>query len=195
MVYPNGKDPLNVYCDMDTDGGGWLVIQRRRDGKENFYRSYHDYEVGFGNVTDELYIGNKNIHDITSRCTYKLKVILTDFQNNTKTVDYKSFSVGDSQSKYTLHVSGYSGDAGDSLAFDHDGHAFSAPDADNDGAKSVNCAQKHHGGYWYSNCFKSNINGAWGKAGETGIIWGSYKSWQLYVLKETTMMVKPVNCS
>lgn len=81
---------------------------------------------------------------------------------------------------------------GDSLGFDHNGHAFSTADHDVDGADKVNCAQKHHGGYWYSSCFKSNINGQWGKAGEQGIVWGSFKNWEMYVLKETTMMIRPV---
>lgn len=80
---------------------------------------------------------------------------------------------------------------GDSLGFDHNGHAFSTADHDQDGSKDVNCAQKHHGGYWYSNCFKSNINGKWGVPGTQGIVWGSFKNWEMYVLKETTMMIRP----
>lgn len=84
--------------------------------------------------------------------------------------------------------------SGDGLVIDHNGHAFSTADADSDGAQSINCAQKHKGGWWYSNCFKSNLNGEWGKAGETGIVWGPFKDWQMYALKETTMMVRPVDC-
>ena len=33
---------LDVMCDMDTDGGGWLVIINRRGG-EDFYQPWDKY--------------------------------------------------------------------------------------------------------------------------------------------------------
>ena len=43
-----------AYCDTVTDGGGWLVVQRRMNGTENFQRNWIDYERGFGSLTGEL---------------------------------------------------------------------------------------------------------------------------------------------
>ncbi|XP_033746381.1 ficolin-1-like [Pecten maximus] len=194
LVYPPTLQgvALPVMCDMDDDNGGWLVIQRRQDGSENFFRNWKDYENGFGNVTSEHWLGNKNIHALTASGLYELRIVLEDFQGNRKVANYRSFSVGDAESKYQLSIDGYSGDAGDSLKFDHDGHAFSTADADNDGAQSVNCAQTHSGGYWYSDCYKSNINGKYGIKAEDGIIWGSFKNWELFVLKKTEMKIRPV---
>ena len=81
--------------------------------------------------------------------------------------------------------------SGDSLIYDHNGHQFSTYDADHDSAANANCADIHGGGYWYSNCFKSNLNGKWGVAGDKGIIWGSFKDWQMYVLKKVEMKIRP----
>ncbi|XP_045166315.1 fibrinogen C domain-containing protein 1-like [Mercenaria mercenaria] len=191
-VAPPGEARFQVYCDMETDGGGWLQIQKRQDGSVDFYKTYSEYETGFGNLTGEHYLGNRNIHAITKTGKYELLVELEDFQKHVKYAHYSSFSVGDAASDYRLSVDGYNGTAGDSLVFDHNGHGFSAHDADHDGAGKINCAEKHHGGYWYSACFKSNINGKWGVPGEQGIIWGSYKDWTLYVLRRTEMKIRRV---
>jgi len=40
-----------VYCDTCDK---WTVIQRRKDGSENFHRSWADYEKGFGDLNGEF---------------------------------------------------------------------------------------------------------------------------------------------
>ena len=49
---------------METDGGGWTVIQKRvgpqnaTDHRISFFLNYTDYENGFGNANDEYWIVN-----------------------------------------------------------------------------------------------------------------------------------------
>ena len=39
-----------IYCNAISDGEGWLVVQRRIDGNEDFYRVWTEYEEGFGTL-------------------------------------------------------------------------------------------------------------------------------------------------
>ncbi|XP_071981514.1 ficolin-1-like isoform X2 [Engystomops pustulosus] len=65
-IYPDGETPLKVLCDMHTDGGGWIVFQRRWDGSVDFFRSWDSYKKGFGSRLNEFWLGNDNLHMITS---------------------------------------------------------------------------------------------------------------------------------
>ena len=107
---------------MDTDDGGWTVFQRRKDASLDFYHTnWIDYEEGFGDLNGEFWLGLSKIHCLTQDGTdYALRVDLGDFENETCYAKYSTFNIGDSTTDYTITVGGYSGDAGDSLAF-HNG--------------------------------------------------------------------------
>ena len=55
---------------------------------------------------------------------------MTSYAKGSKYAKYSNFKVGNSASKYTLHVSGYSGNAGDSLKY-HSGMKFATKDNKN----------------------------------------------------------------
>lgn len=64
-IYPTPTTKKTVFCDMTTNGGGWTVIQRRIDGKTNFFRNWKDYKNGFGHADHEYWLGNDAIHELT----------------------------------------------------------------------------------------------------------------------------------
>ena len=150
--------PVEVYCDMETDGGGWTVLMRRQDGSVGFYCNWTDYKNGFGNLEGELWIGLDNMHLLTnlSGVTAQLWVDLADWEGNTAFAKYDQFSVGDEASDYTLSVSGYqsASTAGDSLTY-HNGQRFSTPDREND-ATGSHCAVLYHGPWWHRDCYSNN---------------------------------------
>ena len=54
-VYPDGPDtnPIQVYCDMTTDGGGWMLIARSHPTTVNFGGTYWGWKGGgIGNIND-----------------------------------------------------------------------------------------------------------------------------------------------
>ena len=171
---------------METDGGGWTVFQRRMDGSVNFYRTYLEYEKGFGNLAGEFWLGNSMLHKLTNE-GQELRIELSDFVNNKRYAKFSSFSIGDSASKYKLTVGGYSGNAGDSLSY-HSGMKFSAKDQDND-LHGSNCAVIYTGGWWYRSCHQSNLNGQYlrNSKSDKGIRW--YR-WKLDSLKFTEMKLR-----
>ena len=172
-IRPDNQTAFQVYCDMDTDGGGWTVFQRREDGSVDFYRNWTDYQQGFGNLSGEFWLGLDKIHRLTPTAT-QLRVDMQDFEGNAIYAQYTNFTVGDSVSKYTLSVTGYSGTAGDSLT-GHNGYKFSTRDQDNDVHSSASCAQVHEGGWWYVNCHTSNLNGLY--LGGTHSSYGDGVNW------------------
>ncbi|CAK6980905.1 microfibril-associated glycoprotein 4-like [Scomber scombrus] len=62
-IYPIGAtSAVQVYCDMDSDEGGWTVFQRRMDGSVNFYRPWDQYKNGFGSAAVEYWLGDSMKH-------------------------------------------------------------------------------------------------------------------------------------
>ncbi|XP_051631446.1 fibrinogen-like protein 1 [Manacus candei] len=188
--------PLEVLCDMDTEGGGWTVIQRRQDGSVDFNRTWSEYRDGFGALSGEFWLGNDNIHRLTSQGDYSLRIDLEDWNNKHKHAFYQLFSIEDEENYYRLHVDGFSGTVEDSFAWYHDKRSFSTPDSGNI------CAEISHGGWWYHQCFFSNLNGVYYKGGRysiknrkmlgpDGIVWYSWKDTDYYSLRKVVMMIRP----
>ena len=163
-----------VYCDMETDGGGWTVFQRRQDGSINFNRGWVDYVNGFGNLTGEFWLGLNKIHRLTQEGSNTLRADLGDFNGNSRYAQYSTFSVGDNTTEYTLTIGGYSGTAGDGMS-SYNGYRFATYDNDYN-----NCIQTWgNAGWWHGipGCFYTILNGQYGQhiSSWHGIYWYTWK--------------------
>ncbi|XP_060575485.1 ficolin-1-like [Ruditapes philippinarum] len=77
------EKPLSVYCDMDTDDGGWTVFQRRQDGSVDFFRDWEEYKTGFGDLNGEFWLGNKYLNLLTNDDKqHELRIDMEDFNGN-----------------------------------------------------------------------------------------------------------------
>merc|ERR1712226_605908 len=176
LILLGGKQ-IRVYCDMETDGGGWTVFQKRVNGSIDFYQDYETFAQGFGIVSHEFWLGNDNINLLTSQADQELRVDLEDFEGNIGYSTYNSFSVGSVSDGYRLHVSGYNGTAGDSLFYNNN-YMFSAYDRDQDDWPR-NRAIDREGTWWYNDCTFANLNAVYrdasysntGLKGLKGLTW------------------------
>ena len=151
----NGLTPANMYCDMNTDNGGWNVIQRRVDQTVDFDKTWSEYKQGFGSRAGNFWEGLDVIHHLTQD-GFTLRIDMKDLNGQKWFAKYRRFKVGTASDNYKLEISGYTGDAGDSLSY-HNGMAFSTKDADHD-TWHANCATRSKGGWWFKDCFESSLN-------------------------------------
>lgn len=146
-----GMEPFLAPCDSRFAGPGWMVIQRRIDGRIDFNRKWKDYKYGFGNVNGEFWLGLERIHRMTTSRRYELYVHLVSIPNNCFLyARYDKFEIGSEAEKYKLKLLGkYSGTANDNLSY-HEEMAFTTIDRDNDKAKYMNLASYFGGAWWHN---------------------------------------------
>ncbi|XP_014876972.1 fibrinogen-like protein 1 [Poecilia latipinna] len=206
-IRPSGSpSAVKVYCDM-TEGGGWTVLQRRVNGTEAFNRSWIEYKDGFGDLNAEFWLGNDNMHFLTTQGNYSVKINLEDFDGHQRYAEYKNFQVANEKEHYRLSFGDYVGTAGDALTgsyqvpevkwASHQGMKFSTYDQDNDNYKG-NCAQEDKGGWWFNKCHSANLNGVYYPNGhysastDDGVVWYPWRGWW-YSLKTSIMKLRPVD--
>ncbi|XP_045130696.1 fibrinogen-like protein A [Portunus trituberculatus] len=167
------KNPIRIYCDFDTEGGGWTVIQVRRPTVEKltFDRKWSEYYKGFGSPDTNQFVGILNIYKWMLSRMYELRINVRDQEGKTGYAKYERFHLEGEHCGYRMMQFVYSGTAGDSLEFAissqteetgeeisiHHGMKFSTSDRD---STASNCSQKYKSGWWFSDdCGKSNLNG------------------------------------
>lgn len=151
LVAQFNNESFLVECDAHTDGGDWIVIQRRHDGSIDFYRTWSEYKTGFGDIDGEFFIGLDKLYALTNFNGPQELLIVMESPNATKGfAKYDNFKIGPEAEKYKLKNLGtYTGTAGNGLSY-HMGMKFSTKDQDNDILPDGNCAVLYSGAWWYT---------------------------------------------
>ena len=185
----NCKSVAQGYCDA---GGGWLVVQRRKDGSVSFNRDWVEYEEGFGDLNGEFWYGLTPLHCLTSQGQWELRIDLTH-TNGTKTyLHYKQFAIGSASDNYPLQISQYKGiyPVDPFSVYSINGMKFTTKDRDND-QWSSNCALHGNGnGWWFKGCSYICLNT---KYSVKQRIFIASDGWHYYPFVE--MKIKPTSCN
>lgn len=190
QIMPNPSLSIFVWCEIDLYG--WTVIQRRFDGSLGFNRNFEEFQNGFGSLKGEFWLGLQNIYELTRNGSWRLRVEIETYDNETAYAEYSDFSVGPAPG-FTLSVRSYSGTAGNSMSYNN-GQNFTTFDRDQDIKEPGNCGRHYSGGWWYHRCGHSNLNSFhYGDHGQQhkGVTWYHLKhNWDTQ-LKKTLMKIKP----
>ncbi|XP_037077282.1 techylectin-5B-like [Pollicipes pollicipes] len=184
---------IRVFCDMETDGGGWTVLMRRADvaDHQDFNMGWQSYKWGFGNLSSEFWLGNEYMNLLTSMDQMQLRVDLKAWDNASTFSTYTPFSIGTEQQKYALKIGKHVGNAGNSLSK----AKFSTKDQDND-SWGKHCAVQFQSAGWHTACLSSTLLGPYNKGSIKtpwiGITWNTWKG-NKYSLKQAEMKMRPVN--
>ena len=156
LPFSHGTSPVQARCNLDSNGGGWIVLLRRTpeaSEQTSFSRKWKDYENGFGNLTGEFWYGLKNMHCLTSRESMEVEVEMSKTDGTRAFLSYGNFRIDGPSTSYTLHVSDKQHEGADELGH-HNGMKFTTTDRDNDNRHNANCAESFNGGgWWFNSCY------------------------------------------
>ena len=142
-------------------------MHQKLDDTTNFNLNWADYKAGFGIPGGNFWIGLERMHQMTSTTPYRLRIEVQSISNKLwYSAEYDTFLIDSEALKYAIHVTGYVGDAGDSLQYSgvskwyHNTMKFSTKDADNDRDPSRACAALYGAGSWYNMCYYFLLTGS-----------------------------------
>ncbi|XP_062337906.1 angiopoietin-related protein 4 [Osmerus eperlanus] len=199
---PHANQPFQVYCHMTSDGG-WTVVQNRQDGSVDFDQLWSAYQTGFGSLNGEFWLGLEKMYAVMRDSDYLLKIQFSDWRGDSETLSYR-LRLGGEESHYTLRLepgtltSDPEGSLHSALTPDPAGLPFSTRDQDHDLKNNASCAKQLSGGWWFSNCGRSNLNGRYFQSPlpkqrhqrKQGMFWKTWRG-RYYPLKTTRMMIAP----
>ncbi|XP_042867273.1 ficolin-1-like [Penaeus japonicus] len=194
-IYPfscSCREPVRVWCDMETDGGGWTVFmaRQRQTPQVDFNRSWTEYKEGFGDPTGEFWLGNEMMHRITSGRKYSLRVDLTLTNQIQQFAEWEEIRLGSEADKYRMKLGEYlpqSSTYTNCLNYLNKRY-FTTYDRDYD-HYTGNCAAKIGGGWWTYHCRFMQLTGVYNQGLNT-----TCSSLQVQVAR-AQMKVRPTICN
>ena len=200
-IYPGTADlpHLQVSCDQETDGGGWMIYQRRLDGSVDFQRNWLSYKQGFGiigNDTTEMWMGNENVFQMlqaygSSEC--ELRIEATSFDGDSCWATCHPFQMKPESNKYQMTwntVDESIPGLGQNLSI-HKNVEFSTFD---EYSCDRYCVANYKGGWWFKRCAAIFFNGVYipnKQVSDKSIFVSAFKG--KTTLQRSCMMFRPIH--
>ncbi|KAK8745920.1 hypothetical protein OTU49_000117 [Cherax quadricarinatus] len=152
-IYPftctcNG--PVRVWCDMETDGGGWTVFLKRQNQSRqvNFNRTWAEYKDGFGDPSREYWLGNEALYKLIASREYAIRLDLEYKTGISQYYTYSIVKVANEANRYRASVQGPVSGTASSNCFSLNS-VFTTYDNYGD-INTGNCAAVRGGGWWHN---------------------------------------------
>ncbi|KAH8416937.1 hypothetical protein KR222_007193, partial [Zaprionus bogoriensis] len=110
----------------------WTVIQQRINGRENFKRSWAEYQQGFGSYDGDFFLGLNKIHRLTEDGSNELFIYMERFDGTSFYAFYDDFAISGVEDYYRLLLLGQFQGNTDNWFSDHVNAKFTTYDMDND---------------------------------------------------------------
>ena len=188
-----GHSKAFAYCDMETDDGGWIVIQRRTDGSLQFNRTFEEYENGFGDPSGEFWYGLRNIYCLTTTGHTEVRIDFKYENGTSGYADFSNFYISPKESHYTSSVP--------KLVLSSPGGAtFREPNRYRvtyygyfyvQSLPGVTWRYKtsHNVGGWWDSSLRGNPNGPGNSGNET-----AYAQWNGVFTPQIEIKIRPTTC-
>ncbi|XP_008107539.1 angiopoietin-related protein 3 [Anolis carolinensis] len=196
-INPRGSKAFNVYCEMKTESS-WTVIQNRSNGSQDFNQTWDDYINGFGNLDGEFWLGLHKMYSIVGHADYILRMELEDWRANKRYIEY-TLTMGGPETDYAVLLFRIAGNIPYALPEQKE-LKFLTEDHGNNTERNISCPESESGGWWYSGCEETNLNGKyiWPNSKgrlekrKRGLYWKPQKG-RPYLLKSTKLMIHPTD--
>ena len=166
---------MNVSCDQEAPGGGWIMYQRRVDGTLNFTKTWAEYKRGFGdnggNMT-ELWLGNERSYQLLQSFGGRevtLRIEVDAFDGDRGWIEASHFTIRQLMALYRIQWDTCTGSPNGMANSwnNHKQHSFKTYDHVNGEPR---CLRTYKGGWWYSrSCGEVYLNGDYRDAAHPGI--------------------------
>ena len=205
-IYPSmsGLTSLTVSCDQETDGGGWIMLQRRVDGTVNFTRNWEEYKYGFGDHGDnttELWLGNENVYQVlqsNGNTEWELRIEADAFDGTSCWMVASDFRMNNEALRYSMDWDNVSASTDDLVANLKYHKSINFTTLDNYRRQTEKqCVDEYKGGWWYyyfGHCATIFLNGEYENQAVNSVTSISIDGFKYIVaLERSRMMFRPQN--